>query len=87
MNKKEIVITTTDYRRARFMINNIASVFPPKSAQAQAVIKTCEKIIMLYHFQKRGFAVAEPIKNQKNLHGQWLQNANLFFGVRHQRIR
>jgi len=80
-------VSAADYRRAKFMINNISSFAPAKSPAALAIVRTAEKIIMLYHLQTKGIAPAKKIQNPQNLIGMHLQNATIFFAVHEQRRR
>ena len=75
MNKKnEVRVTEHDYRMARYVLLNISRFMSVKSPAARAIMQSCEKVIALHKFQNKGIQPA-------NLHGEWMQNANLFFGI------
>ena len=76
--KANNIVTGADYRKAKFMINNIATFAPA----ALAIMRTAEKIIMLYHMQNRGITPATEIANPANVIGMHQQNAAIFFAVR-----
>lgn len=80
--KANNIVTGADYRKAKFMINNIATFAPVKSPAALAIMRTAEKIIMLYHMQNRGATPATEIANPANIIGMHQQNAAIFFAVR-----
>lgn len=76
------IVSDSDYRKAKFMINNIASFAPEKSQAALAIMRTAEKIIMLYHMQNRGIAPATEIRNPAHIIGTHQQNETIFFAAR-----
>lgn len=79
--KNEVKVTERDYRTARYILVNIGRFMSVKSPAARAIMQSCEKVIALYKFQNKGIEPATPIQNPANLHGEWMQNANLFFGI------
>ena len=78
--KPTVKVTDKDYRQAKFMINNASRVFPQPVVAAR-IIATAQRVIALYK-QQNGKYTTNDIVNAKNLLGQHLQNANLFFAVR-----
>ncbi len=72
-------VSKNDYHRAIFIINNIASFAPTKSSAALAIVRTAEKIIMLYHMQNTGIKPATGIKYPANLIRTHRQNVEMFF--------
>lgn len=79
--KTNTIVTDADYRKAKFMINNIAIFAPAKSHAALVIMRSAEKIIMLYHMQKHNTTAKKPA-NSENIIGTTQQNTAIFFATR-----
>jgi len=75
-------VSEADYRRAKFIINNIASFSSVNSTGALAILRTSEKIIMLYHMQHKGIAPKQEISNSENIIDIHRQNVEIFLAAR-----
>ncbi len=80
-------VTEKDYRLAKYMIHNIEKFAPKGSQTALEIIRTAEKIMVLYSMQTGRIKPAQTIKNPANIIGMHQTNAKLFLDVLRQRHR